>query len=139
MQTENVHLLVVEDNLGYLGQTLEWLQDFGYQQIETATSATQAQEKLGEPFDVIIADMRMEQDDSGFAIVDEVKARNLSAVVIILTATIQLAIVALRLNWGHGTTFPKICEEMFLMSCMLDSRCDRLFQRLGQCSERAMD
>ena len=86
MQTENVHLLVVEDNLGYLGQTLEWLQDFGYQQIETATSATQAQEKLGEPFDVIIADMRMEQDDSGFAIVDEVKARNLSAVVIILTA-----------------------------------------------------
>ncbi len=86
MQTENVHLLVVEDNLGYLSQTLEWLQDFGYQQIETATSATQAQEKLGEPFDVIIADMRMEQDDSGFAIVNEVKARNLSAVVIILTA-----------------------------------------------------
>ena len=86
MQTENVHLLVVEDNPGYLSQLLEWLKDFGYQHIETATSVTQAKEKLNAPFDVIIADMRMEQDDSGFAVVNEVKARNLSSVVIILTA-----------------------------------------------------
>ncbi|AFZ08615.1 response regulator receiver protein [Oscillatoria nigro-viridis PCC 7112] len=86
MQTEDVHLLVVEDNPRFLSELLEWLKEFGYQQIETATSATQAKEKLNTPFDVIIADMRMEEDDSGFAVVNEVKARNLSSVVIILTA-----------------------------------------------------
>jgi DNA-binding response OmpR family regulator len=87
MQTENVHLLLVEDNSRYLKELLEWLRDiYGYQQIETATSAAQAKEKLGDPFDIIIADMRMEQDDSGFAVVNEVKARDLSSVVIILTA-----------------------------------------------------
>lgn len=86
MQTENVHLLVVEDTPRFLRELLEWLQDYGYQQIETATSAAQAKEKLETPFDVIIADMRMEQDDSGFTIVNEVKTRDLSSVVIILTA-----------------------------------------------------
>jgi CheY-like chemotaxis protein len=86
MQTENVHLLVVEDNPRFLDELLEWLRDYGYQQIETATSVTQAKEKFVAPFDVIIADMRMEQDDSGFVIVNEVKAQNLSSVVIILTA-----------------------------------------------------
>ena len=86
MQTKNVHLLLVEDHPGFLNELLEWLGDYGYEQIETATSVAQAKEKLGKPFDVIIADMRMEQDDSGFAVIDEVKARNLSSVVIILTA-----------------------------------------------------
>lgn len=86
MQTKNVHLLLVEDNPRFLNQLLEWLGDYGYEQIETATSVAQAKEKLGKPFDVIIADMRMEQDDSGFAVIHEVKARNLSSVVIILTA-----------------------------------------------------
>jgi CheY-like chemotaxis protein len=86
MQTENVHLLVVEDNPRFLRELLEDLKEYGYQQVATATSAAQAQEKLVEPFDVIISDMRMEQDDSGFAVVNEVKARSLSSVVIILTA-----------------------------------------------------
>ncbi|TVR11373.1 MAG: response regulator [Phormidium sp. GEM2.Bin31] len=63
METDNVHLLVVEDNPRFLDELLEWLIDFNYQNIETATSAAQAQEKLAHPFDVIIADMRMEQDD----------------------------------------------------------------------------
>ncbi|MBO1347546.1 MAG: putative DNA binding domain-containing protein [Hormoscilla sp. GUM202] len=86
MQIENVHLLIVEDNPRYLNELLDWLDDFGYRQILSATSAKEAKEKLSDPFDVIIADMRMENDDSGFAVMDEVKARNLSSVVIILTA-----------------------------------------------------
>jgi CheY-like chemotaxis protein len=86
MQTENVHLLVIEDSPRVLTEILNWLQDYGYQQIETATSAANAKEKLNNFFDIIIADMRMEQDDSGFAVINEVKALNLSSVVIILTA-----------------------------------------------------
>jgi DNA-binding response OmpR family regulator len=91
MQKADVHLLIVEDNPRFLEQLLEWLQDYGYQDIETATSAAQAHEKLANPFDVIIADMRMEQDDSGFTVVNEVKERNLSSVVIILTANDTVA------------------------------------------------
>lgn len=86
MQTENIHLLLVEDTPSYLRELVEWLNDFGYRHIETASSVVEATEKLCNPFDVIISDMRMEQDNSGFAIVEEVKARNLSSVVIILTA-----------------------------------------------------
>ena len=44
MQIENVHLLVVEDNPRFLNELLEWLRDYGYQQIKTAVSATQAKE-----------------------------------------------------------------------------------------------
>ncbi|MEA5593245.1 RNA-binding domain-containing protein [Rivularia sp. UHCC 0363] len=86
MQTENIHLLLVEDNPRFMEELKEWLQDFGYQNIETASSAAEATQKLNQSFDVLISDMRMEQDDSGFVIVEQVKMRNLSSVVIILTA-----------------------------------------------------
>ena len=87
MQKENVHLLVIEDNSRFLEQLLQWLrEDFGYQEITIATSTKEAEEKLTNPCDVIIADMRMEQDDSGFTVLDFVNQNNLSTVVIILTA-----------------------------------------------------
>jgi CheY-like chemotaxis protein len=86
MQTDNVHLLLVEDNPRFLNELVEWLRDFGYQNIETASSAAQATEKLREPFDVVISDMRIEQDDSGFVVIDQVIKLNISSVVIILTA-----------------------------------------------------
>ncbi|MEE3718589.1 RNA-binding domain-containing protein [Tumidithrix elongata RA019] len=92
MQTENVHLLVIEDKASYLDELLQWLRDeFGYQEIVTATSASEAEEKLVNPCDIVISDMRMEQDDSGFGILDWVQQRNLSTVVIILTANDTVA------------------------------------------------
>lgn len=86
MQTENIHLLLVEDNPRFMEELKEWLQDFGYKNIETASSGAEATQKLNQSFDVLISDMRMEQDNSGFTIVEQVKERNLSSVVIILTA-----------------------------------------------------
>jgi len=121
MQIENVHLLVVEDSPRFLNELLEWLREYGYQQIETAASATEAKEKLVNPFDVIVADMRMEKDDSGFAIVKEVKTRNLSSVVIILTAndTVDDCRTAFKLGaWDYiskkatpGTFFAEVLHE----------------------------
>lgn len=121
MQIENVHLLVVEDSPRFLNELLEWLREYGYQQIETASSAAEAKEKLADPFDVIVADMRMEQDDSGFAVVNEVKARNLSSVVIILTAndTVDDCRTAFKLGaWDYiskkatpGTFFAEVLHE----------------------------
>lgn len=91
MQKEKIHILAIEDNPRYLEELLEWLQEFGYHNILTATTAAEAQEQLdpekGQICDVLIADMRLGKDDSGgFAILDWVQAQNLSAVVIILTA-----------------------------------------------------
>ena len=121
MQIENVHLLVVEDNPRFLNELLEWLREYGYQQIETAASAAEAKEKLANPFDVIVADMRMEEDDSGFAVVNEVKTGNLSSVVIILTAndTVDDCRTAFKLGaWDYiskkatpGTFFAEVLHE----------------------------
>lgn len=87
MIKENVHLLVIEDNPRFLKELLEWLKDeFGYPEVSAATSVVEAKEKLKNPYDIVIADMRMERDDSGFAILDHIKDNNLSTVVIILTA-----------------------------------------------------
>jgi len=87
MQVENVHLLVIEDNSRFLDELLQWLRDeFDYKEIVVAKSAAEALEKLDQPFDIVISDMRMEKDDSGFGILDLVQQRNLSTVVIIFTA-----------------------------------------------------
>ncbi|MEB3218769.1 MAG: hypothetical protein VKN72_21385 [Nostocales cyanobacterium 94392] len=45
MQTENIHLLLVEDNPRFMEELKEWLQEFGYQNIETASSAAEATQK----------------------------------------------------------------------------------------------
>jgi len=84
-ETSNIHLLLVENNPRYLNELMEWLKIFGYQHITSARSAKEVQEKLDRPVDVIIADMRMENYDSGFAVIDEVRQRRLTSVVIILT------------------------------------------------------
>jgi ActR/RegA family two-component response regulator len=91
--TSNVHLLLVEDNEGYLERALRRLTKFGYQHLDTAAKESEAREKLDQNhYEVIITDMRLGQnDEGGFTIVDEVKQRNLSAVVIILTANDTVA------------------------------------------------
>jgi CheY-like chemotaxis protein len=87
MQPENIHLLVIEDNPRFLKEILEWLgTELGYQEIVPVVSTIDAREKLLNPVDIVISDMRMERDDSGFEILDFVQQKNLSAVVIILTA-----------------------------------------------------
>lgn len=88
METNNVHILFIDDRPDVIQEAREWLlEDFSYQNLETATSAQEAKEKLQQQsFDVIVADMRMERDDSGFEILDWVRDHNLSAVVIIFTA-----------------------------------------------------
>ncbi|NER40001.1 MAG: response regulator [Oscillatoria sp. SIO1A7] len=88
MEIDNVHILFIDDNLDVIDEARFWLlEEFGYQYLETATSSKDAQEKLEQGlFDVIVADMRMEKDDSGFEILDWVNDNNLAAVTIVLTA-----------------------------------------------------
>jgi len=91
LSKNSVRLLVVEDNPGFLAELITWLTESGFTNIETATSAHEAINKLRPTVDIIIADMRMESEDSGFTVVEEVKRLNLSSVVLILTANDNVA------------------------------------------------
>ena len=83
----NIHLLLIEDNARYLTILERRLRRFGYEHLTLARNAAEARECLQQAhFEVIVSDMRMEQDDSGFEIVDLVQERKLSSIVIILTA-----------------------------------------------------
>jgi len=92
MQTQSVHLLVIEDRASNLNELLRWLrEEYGYQNIVSATTTSKALEKLASPFDVVISDMRMyDEVDAGFTILDWVQQHNLSSVVIIFTANESL-------------------------------------------------
>nr|VFK26217.1 MAG: Response regulator receiver domain-containing protein [Candidatus Kentron sp. MB] len=83
----DVRMLVVEDNPRYGEQLRGFLQKRSNREIELAENPRQASERLGELFDVIIADMRFGDDvKGGFSVLREVKARNITSIVIILTA-----------------------------------------------------
>jgi len=89
LKTSDVHILLVEDNPRFL-QALkeELLEEYGYRHLYSARDTDEAKEKLSQrPFEIIIADMRLGGDvGGGFAVLDEVKTRNITSVVIIFTA-----------------------------------------------------
>lgn len=87
LDTINARLLLVEDNPRAMDMLKRWLVRFGYQFLTEARSAAEANQIIGkEHFDIIVADMRMEAADSAFAVIDEVRQRNISSVVIVFTA-----------------------------------------------------
>jgi len=80
-------VLLVDDNPRYLEELHEWLVNiFGYRQVQQARNAAEAMAKLGEKYDIIVSDQKMEKVDSGFDILEEVKKQNITSIVIILTA-----------------------------------------------------
>jgi len=82
-------ILVVEDSPRYWRELQESLQeDYGYRNIEIAENPRQAIEKLDTGyFDLIIADMRLGDNmKGGFSVLREVKRRDITSFVIILTA-----------------------------------------------------
>jgi FixJ family two-component response regulator len=92
MNFETAHILFIDDDIKIINEAKAWfIEIFGYQNLEITTSATAALEKLQEHFDVIVADMRMEQDSSGFKILNYVQYHTLSSVVIIFTANDTVA------------------------------------------------
>jgi len=86
IEIKKARILVAEDERRVREQIEEWLRRFGYEQLVLTRNAEECLEKLSEPFDVILADMRMEKDDSGFAILDAVQKKNITSAVIIFTA-----------------------------------------------------
>ncbi|GEM_PF-430207 len=92
LTNDKVELLLVEDNPRYQETLTNWLTRFGYRQLTRAYSETEAADILAErTFDIIITDMRMESDASGFAVISRADAPQHPALVIVLTANETVA------------------------------------------------
>lgn len=80
-------ILVIEDEKEYLDRILSRLHKKGYQSVTHVMTVSQAMNELAHHYDVIVADMRLgENSDGGFTIVQEIQQRNITSIVIILTA-----------------------------------------------------
>ncbi|MGE0085240.1 MAG: response regulator [Desulfococcaceae bacterium] len=141
LNINNVNLLVVEDLARYLERLLKRLRKFGYQNIQTASNTSEAREILGKShFDVIISDMRMETDDSGFDVIDMVKNLKLSSIVIIFTANETLADCRKALKGkGAWDYLPKTSENADQMEELHKSIQDALyyFNQWGNAQDKA--
>lgn len=85
----DVRILVMDDKPDVLHEARAWLEEeFGYRYVETVRTLEEAKERLRQPFDVIIADMWMDDynHEGGVDILEEVKQGHITSVVIILTA-----------------------------------------------------
>ncbi|MEM7536381.1 MAG: response regulator [Chloroflexota bacterium] len=85
----DARILVADDDKDVIEEIQDWLKIYGYQEVQIARSASECIQILGnddDHFDVIIADMRMEHSDSGFAILEHVKQETITSAVVIFTA-----------------------------------------------------
>jgi len=86
MKSEKKHILIVDDDVDFLHQIKFYLQNFGYK-VSTAES-----QKEGEKFlestkpDLLIVDLMMENEDSGFIISYKSKKKYPDVPVIIATS-----------------------------------------------------
>lgn len=97
----NIHVLLVEDDADYLEILIERLELLGYKHITFTRSGTEAKQILSERyFDVVVIDMRMENDDKrGFAVIEAVRQGNLSSIAIVLTANDRMEDCIEALKW----------------------------------------
>ncbi|MCP4701844.1 MAG: response regulator [Gammaproteobacteria bacterium] len=103
LASHNARILVVEDDNDYLQRILSRLQKNGYTAPDTARNEEEARHCLEQNhYDVIIADMRLGSDNAGgFAVVDEVKLRNITSVIIVLSANDTVADCRKALRGGR--------------------------------------
>ena len=99
----NARILVVEDDNDYLTGICRRLKRHGYADPDTASTEDEAREYLdNNHYDVIVADMRLGANSAGgFTVVDEVHQRNITSVVIVLTANDTVADCRKALRGGR--------------------------------------
>jgi len=85
--TANAHILFADDHPKHLERVKQWMNRYGYTRLDTARTVAEAYEKLQQNhYDIIVADMRMETDDSGFVILEKAKELGARSAVITFTA-----------------------------------------------------
>lgn len=84
-------ILLVDDELAIL-LTLKAILEMNGFEVETAASAREAEQKLsGGKFEMVITDMRMENETSGFEVIRAARAQSYNPATAILTAYSNLA------------------------------------------------
>lgn len=86
--TNNARLLIVEDDSAYLERILSRLKRYGYNDPDIAKNEIEARHCLNNRhYDIIVTDMRLEtKSEGGFIVVEEVLQRNITSIIIVLTA-----------------------------------------------------
>ena len=108
----DIKLLLIDDEIDVMEINERTLRKYGYEKIDKATSASEAFELFNNKkhFDVIVADMRMEDPESGFKILMEGENK-LSSTIIILTANDSVIDCRKAFKNGAWDYIPKFAEE----------------------------
>ena len=108
----NAKILVIEDDSDYLETIIRRLKKKGYLTIESVSTLSSAINELDNAYDVIVADMRLgDAASGGFTVVDEIKKRNITSIVIILTANDSVIDCRKALQYG-GLCWDYIFKSM---------------------------
>ncbi len=106
-------LLLVDDDRHVLDSMADWLREQGYQ-VDTAATCAAALEAIDrKPYEVVLADIRL-GDDDGFDILTHCRRCHPGASVIMITGygTVETAIEAIRAGAFDFLTKPLIDEEL---------------------------
>jgi DNA-binding NtrC family response regulator len=107
-----LRLLVIEDDPPVRDACLEIARGMGFA-TTTADSLNSARAVLPQPVDIVLLDVRLPGGD-GLSLLDELRTRHPSAIVIIMTAyaTVDSAVEALRIGAGDYLAKPFTLEEL---------------------------
>ncbi len=106
-------LLLVDDDRHVLASMADWLRDQGYQ-TDTAASLAEATAAVDrKTYDLVLADIRL-GDDDGFDVLAHCRRKQPAAAVIMITGygTVESAVEAIRLGAFDFLTKPLIDEEL---------------------------
>jgi len=106
-------LLLVDDDRHVLGSMADWLRDQGYQTDTAATLAEATAAVDRKSYDLVLADIRLGNDD-GFDVLAHCRQKQPAAAVIMITGygTVESAVDAIRLGAFDFLTKPLIDEEL---------------------------
>ena len=108
-------LLLVDDDRQVLASMADWLKDQGYP-TDTATSLAEGMSAVDRrPYDLVLADIRL-GDDDGFDLLAHCRKRHPGMAVILITGygTVEAAIEAIRQGAFDFLTKPLIDEELLM-------------------------
>lgn len=108
-------LLLVDDDRHVLSSMADWLRDLGYA-ADTATNLAEARTAVDrKPYDLVLADIRLGNED-GFELLAHCRKTRPTTAVIMITGygTVEAAVEAIRLGAFDFLTKPLIDEELLV-------------------------
>ncbi len=111
----NGSLLLVDDDRHVLDSMSDWLREQGYEVAEASSRADAIRQIDGRSFDLVLADVRLEDGD-GFEVLAHCREHQPGTTVILLTGygTVETGVEAIRAGAFDLLTKPLIDEELLM-------------------------